>query len=82
MHLAMVALLLAIIKKEDVLAADALCLGALACTTGMEDSSDESVKMLLPKLRCVFFSVALGGAAGADLIKDACPHVRALSDRV
>ena len=58
MHLAMVALLLAILKKEDVLAADALCLGALACTTGMEDSSDESVKMLVPKRRCVFLSIA------------------------
>ena len=58
MHLATVALLLAIIKKEDVLAADALCLGTLACTTGMEESSDVSVEMLFAKRWRVFPSIA------------------------
>ena len=78
----MVALLLAIIKKEDVLAADALCLGALACTTGMEDSSDVFVNMIFAKGWRVVRSIACGSTTGADLVKDACPLVRTLSDRL
>ena len=78
----MVAILFAIIKKEDVLVADALCLGTLAWTTRIQMTPDESVKVILSKRWRIFLGVALGGAAGADLIENARPHVRAISDRL
>ena len=82
MHLAMVALLLAVIEEEDVLVADALCLDALACTAGMEESSDMLVEMIFAKGWRVLGSIACGNTTGADLVKDACLPVRTLSDRL
>ena len=77
----MVSIFFAIIKEENVLAADALCLGTLACSTRIQMTPDVSVKVILSKRWRIFLGIALGGAAGADLIENARPHVGAISNR-
>ena len=62
MHLAVVAILLAIVKEEDVLAADAICFCTPACAAGVEKSTHKLVEMIFAKRVAVLFEALLAAA--------------------